>query len=133
MRNSARYLLLCSVWLLTGMRDPFRPPDDPCAVADLAQWHYRGMVDGRSRVGLLLDGKKSWHRLKTQERLPMGWQVMAIEETALVVEVGEACEPKHWTWQREGTNKNEITDNAISTGAQQPAGRSAKAGHVDGG
>lgn len=38
MRNSARCLLVCSVLLLTGMRDPFRPPDDPCAIGELAQW-----------------------------------------------------------------------------------------------
>lgn len=31
---------------LTGMRDPFRPPDDPCAIGELAQWRYRGMVGG---------------------------------------------------------------------------------------
>ena len=28
MRNSAKCLLVCSVLLLTGIRDPFRPPDD---------------------------------------------------------------------------------------------------------
>jgi hypothetical protein len=33
------------VLLLTGMRDPFRPPDDPCAIGELAQWRYRGMVE----------------------------------------------------------------------------------------
>ena len=37
MRNSAKCLLVCSVLLLTGMRDPFRPPDDPCATGELAQ------------------------------------------------------------------------------------------------
>jgi hypothetical protein len=37
------------VLLLTGMRDPFRPPDDPCAIGELAQWRYRGMVAGQQR------------------------------------------------------------------------------------
>ena len=38
MRNSTRYLLVCSVLLLTGIRDPFRPPDDPLPYGELAQW-----------------------------------------------------------------------------------------------
>ena len=42
MRNSARCLLVCSVLLLTGMRDPFRPPDDPCAIGELAQAWWKG-------------------------------------------------------------------------------------------
>lgn len=100
MRNSLRYLLVCSVLLLTGMRDPFHPPDDPCAVGELAQWHYRGMVGG---VGLLQDGKQRWYRLSLEGRLPAGWRVSAMNETQLVINVGETCEPAQWTWQREGT------------------------------
>ena len=52
MRNSARYLLVCSVLLLTGMRDPFRPPDDPCAIGELAQWRFRGLVGGQETIGI---------------------------------------------------------------------------------
>lgn len=102
MRNSLRYLLVCSVLLLTGMRDPFHPPDDPCAVGELTQWHYRGMVGG---VGLLQDGKQRWYRLSLEGRLPAGWRVSAMNETQLVINVGETCEPAQWTWQREGTKK----------------------------
>ena len=118
MRNSARYLLVCSALLLTGMRDPFHPPDDPCAIGELAQWHYHGMVRGSLVVGILQDGQKRWHRLKTEERLSVGWRVMAMNETELVVDVGAACEPEQWTWQREGTKKHENKDSAIVAGVQ---------------
>ena len=72
MRNSTRCLLVCSALLLTGMRDPFHPPDDPCAIAEVAQWHYRGMVGGQQAIGILQDGQKRWYRLKTHERFPAG-------------------------------------------------------------
>ena len=130
MRNSLRYLLLCSVLLLTGMRDPFHPPDDPCAVGELTQWHYRGMVGG---VGLLQDGKQRWYRLHLEERLPAGWRVSAMNETQLVVDVGETCEPAQWTWQREGTKKYEFKDNAAVTDDRHSAGRRTEAGHAGGG
>ncbi|HBH7067187.1 TPA: DUF2531 family protein [Enterobacter cloacae] len=134
MRNSARSLLVCSVLLLTGMRDPFRPPDDPCAIGELAQWHYRGMVGGRQAIGILQDGQKRWYRLKAHERFPAGWQITAINESELVVDVGDTCEPVQWTWQREGTDKNELTDNTVAAGVQPSAvGRRAKAGHAGGG
>ncbi|EMN1411251.1 DUF2531 family protein [Enterobacter cloacae] len=134
MRNSARYLLVCSALLLTGMRDPFRPPNDPCATAELAQWHYRGMVGGQQRVGILQDGQRRWHRLKAQERFPAGWRITAINETELVVDVGDTCDPEEWAWQREGKDKNEVKDSAVAAGVQPPAvGRRAKAGHAGGG
>lgn len=134
MRNSARYLLVCSALLLTGMRDPFRPPDDPCAIGELAQWRYRGMVVGQQAIGILQDGQKHWYRLKTHERFPAGWTITAINETELVVDVGDTCEPGTWTWQREGTDKNEFTDNAVADGVQPSAvGRRAKTGHAGGG
>ncbi|MGP8851037.1 HofP DNA utilization family protein [Enterobacter asburiae] len=134
MRNSARYLLVCSALLLTGMRDPFRPPDDPCAIGELAQWRYRGMVGGQQAIGILQDGQKRWYRLKTHERFPAGWTITAINETELVVDVGDTCEPGTWTWQREGTDKNEFTDNAVADGVQPSAvGRRAKTGHAGGG
>ncbi|HDR2845365.1 HofP DNA utilization family protein [Enterobacter sichuanensis] len=134
MRNSTRYWLVCSVLLLTGMRDPFRPPDDPCATGELTQWRYRGMVGGREAIGILQDGQKRWHRLKMDERFPAGWQITAITESELVVEVGDTCEPVQWTWQREGIEKNEFTDNAVAADVQPSAvGRRAKAGHAGGG
>ena len=134
MRTSARCLLVCFALLVTGMRDPFRPPDDPCAVGQLAQWHYHGMVGGTQDIGILQDGQKRWHRLTPQQRLPVGRRVTALNERELVVDVGDACEPRQWTWQREGTKKNEHKDNAVAAGVQSSAlGRRAKAGHAGGG
>ena len=59
MRNSARCLLVCSVLLLTGMRDPFRPPGDPCAIGELAQWRFRGLVGGQETIGIYRMGKSA--------------------------------------------------------------------------
>ncbi|AFP71961.1 HofP DNA utilization family protein [Enterobacter kobei] len=134
MRNSAKCLLVCSVLLLTGMRDPFRPPDDPCATGELAQWHYRGMVAGQQRLAILQDGQQRWHRMKMRDRFPAGWQITAINETELAIAVGETCEPGQWTWQREGKDTNDVKDSAVAAGVQPPAvGRRAKAGHAGGG
>jgi hypothetical protein len=43
-------------------------------------------------IGILQDGQKRWHRLKTHERFPAGWRITAINETELVVD-GDTCEP----------------------------------------
>ncbi len=32
---------------LTGMRDPFKPPEDLCRISELSQWRYQGMVGAR--------------------------------------------------------------------------------------
>jgi len=134
MRNSVRSLLVCSALLMTGMRDPFHPPADPCAIEALSQWRYRGMVEGAGKVGIVQDGQKRWHRLKQEDRLAVGWRVMAINETELVVDVGETCEPQQWTWQREGAKKNGRKDNTGAGATQPPAvGRRAEAGHAGGG
>ena len=120
MRNSARCLLVCSVLLLTGMRDPFRPPGDPCAIGELAQWRFRGMVEGQETIGILQDGEMRWHRLKMHERFPAGWRITAVNAAELAVDVGDTCDPGKWTWQREGTDKNEFTDNAVLLAFSQP-------------
>ncbi len=43
-----RWLLAgITLCLLTGMRDPFKPPEDLCRISELSQWRYQG--DGRTR------------------------------------------------------------------------------------
>lgn len=38
-----RWLFACfSVLLLTGMRNPFQPPEDLCRMAELSAWRYQG-------------------------------------------------------------------------------------------
>lgn len=40
-----RWLFACfSVLLLTGMRNPFQPPEDLCRMAELSAWRYQGAV-----------------------------------------------------------------------------------------
>lgn len=42
-----RWLLICvSVLMLTGMRNPFLPPEDRCQIAELSTWRFQGMVSG---------------------------------------------------------------------------------------
>lgn len=131
MGRSARWLLLSALFLLTGMRDPFRPPDDICGVGQLAQWRYQGNVSG---LGILQNGNKRWYRVKPGDRLPPGWRVVSLDEKALVVEVGETCDPKAWIWQREGIKKDEVKDSDRAAHVLQAAvGRDAKAGHPRGG
>lgn len=134
MRNKMRYLVLCPLLFLTGMRDPFQPPEDLCAAGQLAQWRYHGMVKGNTGTGILQDGKKRWHRVSVDERVAVGWRVTAMDEHELTVDVGEKCEPKQWTWQREGTKKSEDKDSAVVDGAQSSrVGRRTQADHPRGG
>ncbi|HDR2755730.1 MULTISPECIES: HofP DNA utilization family protein [Enterobacter] len=130
MQSNVRFLLLCSLLLLTGMRDPFHPPEDRCAVGQLALWRYQGIVSGISSIGILQDGQKRWHRVREDDRLSVGWRVIAMDEKELVIALGDACEPKQWQWQREGTGKNENQDNALADDTQPSGvGGHPKAGH----
>lgn len=46
-----RWLLAgVALWLLTGMRDPFKPPEDLCRISELTQWRYQGMVEEASAL-----------------------------------------------------------------------------------
>lgn len=134
MRTELRWLLLCSVVFITGMRDPFRPPDDSCSVRTLSQWRYQGLINNGKAVGIVKDELQHWHRVRQQETLGAGWQVLAVNEMEMVVGLGDECEPKEWRWQRQGTN-NDKRKNNDSAGNVQPAdaGRSAKTRHAGGG
>ncbi|ENA0611474.1 DUF2531 family protein [Enterobacter bugandensis] len=133
MRNELG-LILCSLLFLTGMRDPFQPPEDSCAVGQLTQWRYRGMVNGSAETGFLQDAQQRWHRVKRDERLSPGWRVSAMDKQELTVDVGDTCEPTRWTWQREGTKERENKDTAVADGTEPAAAsRRAKAGHPRGG
>lgn len=120
MRSKARLLILLSPLFLTGMRDPFSVPEERCAAGQLSQWRYQGVVSGSRDIGLMQDGQKLWHRVKTQMLLPTGWQVSAIDKQQLTVDVGDMCEPKRWTWQREGTKKVKIRIGLLLAALSQP-------------
>lgn len=120
MRSKTRLLILLSPLFLTGMRDPFSVPEERCAAGQLSQWRYQGVVSGSRDIGLMQDGQNRWHRVKTQMRLPPGWRVSAIDTQQLTVDVGEMCEPKRWTWQREGTKKVKIWIGLLLAALSQP-------------
>ncbi len=52
-----RWLLAgIALCLLTGMRDPFKPPEDLCRISELSQWRYQGMVGrGERIIGVIKD------------------------------------------------------------------------------
>lgn len=62
-----------SLLLLTGMRDPFRPPEDRCQIAELTQWHYRGMVgQGERVIAIISDSQHNWQRVEQRDVLENG-------------------------------------------------------------
>ncbi|NTX71259.1 DUF2531 family protein [Lelliottia amnigena] len=121
MRTELRGLILCSLVFLTGMRDPFRPPVDRCEIGKLNKWHYQGLIRSAGVVGIIKDEQDRWHRAHQEDHLPSGWRVLAINETEMVIEVGDGCDPKEWRWKREGT-KNEKNKDSRSVGAVQHVG-----------
>ncbi len=66
-----RWLLAgIALCLLTGMRDPFKPPEDLCRISELSQWRYQGMVGrGERIIGVIKDGQKKWRRRCAGKRL----------------------------------------------------------------
>lgn len=56
-----RWLLAgITLCLLTGMRDPFKPPEDLCRISEASQWRYQGMVGrGERIIGVIKDGQKN--------------------------------------------------------------------------
>ncbi|WP_442779293.1 HofP DNA utilization family protein [Enterobacter cancerogenus] len=118
MGHSMRLMIVASLVCLTGMRDPFQPPADTCLTGQLPQWRYQGKVND---VGFMQDGQQRWHRVKQDQRLLTGWRVMAMDEQQLTVDVGETCDLRQWTWQREGTNKHEDKDSPAVNDPQRVA------------
>lgn len=71
--KASRSVLLCFCLLtLTGMRDPFRPPEDRCRIAELSQWRYQGAVRKGERLKIASKNGGEWkkgRRWKTVGRL----------------------------------------------------------------
>lgn len=49
MKGKNAVLVALSLLMLTGMRDPFRQPEDHCHGAELAQWQYQDGEQGRAK------------------------------------------------------------------------------------
>lgn len=73
-----RWLLAgIALCLLTGMRDPFKPPEDLCRISELSQWRYQGMVGrGERIIGVIKDGQKKWRRVQQNDVLENGWTIL---------------------------------------------------------
>lgn len=127
-----RWLLASvSVLILTGMRNPFLPPEDHCQIAALSTWRYQGMVSlGERAIGIVQDGQHKWRRVERNDVLKNGWTISQITAESLILGTGKNCEPTHWQWQRQGA-VNEAKDNVDShdadgRGAQRAGGKTAK-------
>lgn len=131
-----RWLLVgIALCLLTGMRDPFKPPEDLCRVSELTQWRYQGMVGRGERViGVIKDGQKKWRRVEQNDVLENGWTILQLTPETLTLGTGKNCEPPQWLWQRQG-DKNEAMDSratADNHDTHRTGGKAAKS-HADGG
>ncbi|WP_125452041.1 HofP DNA utilization family protein [[Enterobacter] lignolyticus] len=105
---SRRVVLLVFLPLLLAMRDPFQPAVDSCAVAQLSQWRYRGVVSSeRFAIGLVMDNAGKWQRLIQGQVLENGWRIIRLSPEEIEVRAGERCESAAWRWQKEGANNHE--------------------------
>lgn len=106
-----RWLLAgIALCLLTGMRDPFKPPEDLCRISELSQWRYQGMVGrGERIIGVIKDGQKKWRRVQQNDVLENGWTILQLTLDVLTLGTGTNCEPPQWLWQRQG-DTNEAMD-----------------------
>lgn len=125
----SRGVLLCFCLLtLTGMRDPFRPPEDRCRIAELSQWRYQGAVrKGERWTGILKDSQQKWRRVEEGQTLENGWTIVHLTAEALTLTTGKNCAPPQWRWLRQGAD-NEAMDshNTDSLDARRAGGKAAK-------
>ena len=113
-----RWLLAgIALCLLTGMRDPFKPPEDLCRISELSQWRYQGMVGrGERIIGVIKDGQKKWRRVQQNDVLENGWTILQLTPDVLTLGTGTNCEPPQWLWQRQG-DTNEAMDSRTTVDA----------------
>ncbi|MDA8478368.1 DUF2531 family protein [Citrobacter sp. Awk 4] len=127
--SGKRWLLVClSLLTLTGMRDPFKPPEDRCKTSELLQWRFQGAVSqGEKLIGIVKDSQQKWHRVEHDESLDNGWRVSQLTTQTLTLALGEDCEPSQWQWQRQG-ERDEAMDSRRDDGhdAGSAGGKSAK-------
>lgn len=99
-----RSVIVLSLPVLLGMRDPFLPPEDHCATSQMALWHYRGRVSsGEQQTGIVVDAEGKWRRLEQGQRLDNGWTVTAVQPEQMEMAASAECEPSQWRWLKEGT------------------------------
>lgn len=128
--KASRSVLLCFCLLtLTGMRDPFRPPEDRCRIAELSQWRYQGAVrKGERWTGILKDSQQKWRRVEEGQTLENGWTIVRLTAEALTLTTGKIVRRRSGGgYVRERTMKRWI---AIILIALMPAAQAGKAAKV---
>lgn len=126
----SRSVLLCfCLLMLTGMRDPFRPPEDRCRIAELSQWRYQGAVrKGERWTGILKDSQQKWRRVEEGQTLENGWTIVRLTAEALTLTTGKIVRRRSGGgYVRERTMKRWI---AIILIALMPAAQAGKAAKV---
>lgn len=110
-----RWLLVCSsLLILTGMRNPFQPPEDHCQLSELSTWRYQGaVIKGERTIGLVLDDKHKWRRVEQHDVLNSGWTVSQVTAQNMTIDTDKNCEPSRRQWQRQG-EVNEAMDSGSS-------------------
>ncbi|POT55410.1 DUF2531 domain-containing protein [Citrobacter amalonaticus] len=117
-----------SLLMLTGMRDPFKPPEDRCQTGELTMWRYQGAVSrGERTIGILQDSQQRWRRVEQHQVLDNGWTVTQLTTQTLTLITGENCDPPDWQWQRQG-EVDEAMDSGTADGShpRRPGGKDAK-------
>lgn len=83
--------------LLTGMRDPFVPPEDPCPLAPLTLMRYAGYIEsGPRQIGFLRDENGKWRRVARDEAIDLRWRIAGIAAESLTLALGAECELAQW-------------------------------------
>lgn len=126
-----RMVILLGLPLLTAMRDPFQPPEDPCTSLRLMQWRYQGYVgNGIRSIGIVRNPSGKWLRLSVGEVLPVNGKVARLEPEYLDIDSGAECQPEFRMWYQEGT-KNDAMDTADRGANPLPRRGKGKNNHPD--
>ncbi|MEB2419204.1 HofP DNA utilization family protein [Citrobacter sp. R-1.5.2] len=120
-----RWLFACfSVLLLTGMRNPFQPPEDHCRMAELSAWRYQGaVIQGGRSIGFIRDGQHKWRRVEQRDVLNNIWRVSQVTAQSVTIDTGSDCEPSQWQWQRQGEANEAVDSHRADDRNTQRAGR----------
>lgn len=124
--NEWRGVLVMSLPLLLGMRDPFLPAEDSCAASQVTLWQYRGVVSrGEQRTAIVTDASGKWRRLAQGQKLDNGWRVTAIQPQQMDMAADAGCEPSQWRWQREGKQNDAKVSGGMAADSHGRRGKRA--------
>lgn len=119
--------------LLSGMRDPFQPPEESCQSMQSARWHYHGLVTGGQAVGFLRDADARWQRAVAGEHLSNGWRVVSVQAEEIIIALAQACSPGQWRLKREGSKSEKMDSGPGAQRVVDGLGADAEPRHADAG